>query len=100
MIRAMSLLVGKSSARSVIETTRMPLRLSMDWKGTACSLSARSWTATDTGGAPASSIFSTPEEPVGTQMGTPITSLVRKADHAPAKGVGFRHLWGRQIGPS
>ena len=28
-------------------------------------------------------------------MGTAITTLVRKADHAPAKTVGFRHLWGQ-----
>ena len=28
-------------------------------------------------------------------MGTAITTLVRKADHAPAETIGFRHLWGR-----
>ena len=28
-------------------------------------------------------------------MGTAITTLVRKADHAPTKTVGFRHLWGQ-----
>ena len=28
-------------------------------------------------------------------MGTAITTLVRKADHEPAKEVGFRHLWGQ-----
>ena len=27
-------------------------------------------------------------------MGTAIATLVRKADHAPAKTIGFRHLWG------
>ena len=46
-------------------------------------------------GSPDPSIFSTPEDPVGIQVGTAITTLVRKADHAPAKTVGFRHLWGQ-----
>ena len=47
-------------------------------------------------GAPDPSIFSTPEDPVGIQVGTAITTLVRKADHAPATGkVAFRHLWGQ-----
>ncbi len=46
-------------------------------------------------GEPDPSIFSTPEDPVGIQLGTAITTLVRKADHAPAATVGFRHLWGR-----
>ena len=46
-------------------------------------------------GAPDPSIFSTPEDPVGIQVGTAITTLVRKADHAPAETVGFRHLWGQ-----
>ena len=46
-------------------------------------------------GAPDPSIFSTPEDPVGIQVGTAITTLVRRADHAPAKTVGFRHLWGQ-----
>ena len=41
------------------------------------------------------SIFSTAEDPVGIQVGTAITTLVRKADHAPTQKVGFRHLWGR-----
>ena len=45
-------------------------------------------------GAPDPSIFSTPEDPVGIQVGTAITTLVRKADHVPAKEVGFRQLWG------
>ena len=36
-----------------------------------------------------------PEDPVGIQVGTAITTLVRKADHSPAKAVGFRHLWGQ-----
>ena len=50
---------------------------------------------TTPGGAPDPSIFSTPGDPVGIQVGTAITTLVRKADHNPAKEVGFRHLWGQ-----
>ena len=46
-------------------------------------------------GDPDPSIFSTPDDPVGIQVGTAITTLVRKSDHAPAKVVGFRHLWGQ-----
>ena len=46
-------------------------------------------------GDPDPSIFSTPEDPVGIQVGTAIATLVRKHDHAPAKTVGFRHLWGQ-----
>ena len=46
-------------------------------------------------GSPDPSIFSTPEDTVGIQVGTAITTLVRKADHSPAKTVGFRHLWGQ-----
>ena len=46
-------------------------------------------------GDPDPSIFSTPEDPVGIQVGTAITTLVRKSDHEPAKGVAFRHLWGK-----
>ena len=46
-------------------------------------------------GAPDPSIFSTPGDPVGIQVGTAITTLVRKAEHMPAKDVGFRHLWGQ-----
>ena len=46
-------------------------------------------------GKPDPSIFSTPEDAVGIQVGTAIATLVRKADHAPAKTVGFRNLWGR-----
>ena len=37
MMASMSLPVGESSACSVMDTTRMPLRLSMDLKATACS---------------------------------------------------------------
>ena len=46
-------------------------------------------------GAPDPSIFSTPGDPVGIQVGTAIATLVRKADHAPTNTVGFRHLWGQ-----
>ena len=46
-------------------------------------------------GTPDPSVFSTEGDPVGIQVGTAIATLVRKADHAPAKAVGFRHLWGR-----
>ena len=46
-------------------------------------------------GDPDPSIFSTPGKPVSIQVGTAITTLVRKADHAPTGTVGFRHLWGQ-----
>ena len=46
-------------------------------------------------GTPDPSIFSMPDDPVGIQIGTAITTLVRKIDHMPAKTVGFRHLWGQ-----
>ena len=46
-------------------------------------------------GDPDPSIFSTPEDPVGIQVGTAITTLVRKADHASANVIAFRHLWGQ-----
>ncbi len=47
-------------------------------------------------GTPDPSIFSTPGDPVGIQVGTAITTLVRKADHSPTKRVSFRHLWGQR----
>ena len=46
-------------------------------------------------GSPDPSIFSTDGDPVGIQVGTAVATLVRKADHAPAESVGFRHLWGQ-----
>ena len=46
-------------------------------------------------GAPDPSIFSTEGDPVGIQVGTAITTLVRRAEHTPAEAVGFRHLWGQ-----
>ena len=46
-------------------------------------------------GSPDPSIFSTPGDPVGIQVGTAITTLVRKSEHKPAESVGFRNLWGQ-----
>ena len=46
-------------------------------------------------GRPDPSIFTTPGDPVGIQVRTAIATLVRKAEHAPAGAVGFRHLWGQ-----
>ena len=46
-------------------------------------------------GSPDPSIFSTEGDPVGIQVGTAIATLVRKAKHAPAGEIGFRHLWGQ-----
>ena len=46
-------------------------------------------------GKPDPSIFSTADNSVGIQVGTAITTLVRKAEHASTKTVGFRHLWGQ-----
>ena len=46
-------------------------------------------------GTPDPSIFSTEGDPVGIQVGTAIATLVRKADHASAGEIGFRHLWGQ-----
>ena len=46
-------------------------------------------------GSPDPSIFSTEGDPVGIQVGTAITTLVRKAEHVPTEEVGFRHLWGQ-----
>ena len=46
-------------------------------------------------GSPDPSIFSTPEDPVGIQVGTAITTLVRKTEPHARRTVGFRHLWGQ-----
>ena len=46
-------------------------------------------------GSPDPSIFSTPDDPVGIQVGTAVATLVRKGEHAPAADVGFRNLWGQ-----
>jgi len=47
-------------------------------------------------GAPDPSIFSTEWNPEGIQVGTAITTLVRRPNHQPSNTVRFRHLWGRQ----
>ena len=46
-------------------------------------------------GSPDPSVFSTPDDPVGIQVGTAIATLVRKREHAPAADVAFRNLWGQ-----
>ena len=46
-------------------------------------------------GKPDPSIFSTPGDPVGIQVGTAIATLVRKTQHSPAGSVGIRYLWGQ-----
>ena len=46
-------------------------------------------------GTPDPSIFSTPGDPVGIQVGTAVATLIRKGDHAPAEAIGFRQLWGQ-----
>ena len=46
-------------------------------------------------GSPDPSIFSADGDPVGIQVGTAITTLVRAADHRPTEEIGFRHLWGQ-----
>ena len=46
-------------------------------------------------GSPDPSVFTVPGNSVGIQVGTAIATLVRKGDHAPASGIGLRHLWGR-----
>ena len=46
-------------------------------------------------GSPDPSIFSTEGDPVGIQVGTAVTTLVRRAEHTPADAVMFRHLWGQ-----
>ena len=44
-------------------------------------------------GKPDPSVFTT-DSTIGIKVGTAIATLVRKADHAPAGAVAFRHLWG------
>ena len=46
-------------------------------------------------GSPDPSIFSTESDPVGIQVGTAIATLVRKADHGPAREIRARNLWGQ-----
>lgn len=45
-------------------------------------------------GLPDPSIFSTPANPAGIQVGTAIATLVRRKDHKPSETFAFRHLWG------
>ena len=45
-------------------------------------------------GLPDPSVFSTPDDPVGIQVGTAIATLVRKDSHLSAEHVGWRELWG------
>ncbi len=45
-------------------------------------------------GTPDPSIFSTPEDPVGIQVGTAVTTLIRQHSHEAAETVGMRQLWG------
>ncbi len=40
------------------------------------------------------SVFSTPDDPVGIQVGTGIATMVRKDSHQPAEQVEWRELWG------
>ena len=46
-------------------------------------------------GSPDPSIFSTASDPIGIQVGTAITTLIRKAHHVPAQVIHLRHLWGQ-----
>ena len=46
-------------------------------------------------GRPDPSIFSTPGDPVGIQVGTAIATLIRRLDHTPTESLEFRHLWGQ-----
>ena len=46
-------------------------------------------------GDPDPSVFSTPGDPVGIQVGTAIATLIRKSDHESCRTVEFRHLWGQ-----
>jgi hypothetical protein len=47
------------------------------------------------GGKPDPSIFSTSFNPEGIQVGTAISLLVRREQHAEANAVKFRHFWGK-----
>ena len=46
-------------------------------------------------GSPDPSIFSTAGDPVGIQVGTAITTLVRRADHTSTREIRSRDLWGQ-----
>ncbi len=45
-------------------------------------------------GFPDPSVFSTPSNPVGIQVGTAIVTMVRRRKHKPNRTIAFRHLWG------
>ncbi len=47
-------------------------------------------------GSPDPSIFSTKSDPIGIQVGTAITTLVRKTNHTSTNTIGFRNLWGQE----
>ncbi len=47
-------------------------------------------------GDPDPSVFSTSGDPVGIQVGTAISTLVRQSDHRGTSRIQFRHLWGRR----
>ncbi|MGY3455035.1 type ISP restriction/modification enzyme [Bradyrhizobium sp. LM2.9] len=47
-------------------------------------------------GAPDPSVFSTEHNREGIQVGTAITTLVRKLEHQPASSVQFREIWGEK----
>ena len=47
-------------------------------------------------GKPDPSVFSTEFNREGIQVGTAITLMVRKEQHADAEAVSFRHLWGKE----
>ncbi len=46
-------------------------------------------------GKPDMSIFTVPGSSGGIQVGTAITTLIRKADHVTTSDIEFRHLWGK-----
>ncbi|MDE2868463.1 MAG: N-6 DNA methylase [Chloroflexota bacterium] len=46
-------------------------------------------------GLPDPSVFSTPDDPVGIQVGTAIATLVRKDEHFGTGHVSYRDLWGQ-----
>ncbi len=46
-------------------------------------------------GEPDPSVFTVPQQSLGIQVGTAITTLVRKAEHRPTETISFRHLWGQ-----
>ena len=46
-------------------------------------------------GDPDPSVFSTPGDLVGIQVGTAIATLIRKSDHESCRKIEFRHLWGQ-----